>query len=160
AHRIEPTTKDTDFFWRPAPNLTLHISLILERPTPRVNLERMSGLSEAGEAGSAPHAGESALARRIGLFDATILVMGGIVGSGIFVAPAIVARSVQAPVLILGAWLVGGVMAVLGAFVYSELASHRPHVGGQYAYIREAYHPLLAFLYGWALLLVIQSGGM
>src|SRR5262249_18839584 len=59
-----------------------------------------------------------------------------------------------------GAWLLGGLGAVLGAFVYAELASRRPHVGGQYAYLREAYHPVLAFLYGWALLLVIQTGGM
>src|SRR5262245_39985484 len=102
----------------------------------------------------------SELARRIGLFDATMLVMGGIVGSGIFVTPAIVARHVKSPTLILGAWLLGGLGAVLGAFVYAELAARRPHVGGQYAYLREAYHPLLAFLYGWALLLVIQTGGM
>jgi APA family basic amino acid/polyamine antiporter len=102
----------------------------------------------------------SELARRIGLFDATMLVMGGIIGSGIFVTPAIVARHAQSPALIVGAWLLGGLGAVLGAFVYAELASRRPHVGGQYAYLREAYHPLFAFLYGWALLLVIQTGGM
>jgi APA family basic amino acid/polyamine antiporter len=101
-----------------------------------------------------------ALARRIGLFDATMLVMGGIVGSGIFVTPAIVARSVTSPTFIIGAWLLGGLGALLGAFVYAELAARRPEVGGQYAYMREAFHPLVAFLYGWALLLVIQTGGM
>ena len=100
------------------------------------------------------------LARRIGLFDATMIVMGGIVGSGIFVTPADVARSAGSPALILGAWVVGGVAALLGAFVYAELSSARPEVGGQYAYLREAVHPLAAFLYGWALLLVIQTGGM
>jgi basic amino acid/polyamine antiporter, APA family len=100
------------------------------------------------------------LARRIGLFDATLIVMGGIVGSGIFVTPADVARNAGEPTLILGAWLVGGIAALLGAFVYAELSAARPEVGGQYAYLREAIHPLAAFLYGWALLLVIQTGGM
>src|SRR2546430_16129468 len=102
----------------------------------------------------------STLARRIGLFDATLIVMGGIVGPGIFVPPADVARNAGEPWLILGAWLVGGVAALLGAFVYAELSSARPEVGGQYAYLREAVHPLAAFLYGWALLLVIQTGGL
>ncbi|HEV7902196.1 MAG TPA: amino acid permease [Pyrinomonadaceae bacterium] len=100
------------------------------------------------------------LARRLGVFDATMLVMGGIVGAGIFVNPAEVARQVHTPVLILGAWLLGGLIALAGAFVYAELAARRPEVGGQYAYLRDAYHPTVAFLYGWSLLLVIQSGGM
>lgn len=100
------------------------------------------------------------LARRLGLFDATMIVMGGIVGSGIFVTPYVVARQVHTPALIVGAWLAGGLIALAGAFVYAELAARRPHVGGQYAYLRDAYHPAVAFLYGWALLLVIQTGGM
>lgn len=100
------------------------------------------------------------LSRRLGPFDATMIVMGGIVGSGIFVTPATVARSVGTTGLILGAWLIGGVAALCGAFVYAELAARRPDVGGQYAYLRDAYHPAVAFLYGWALLLVIQTGGM
>lgn len=89
-----------------------------------------------------------------------MLVMGGIVGAGIFVNPAEVARQVHTPFLILGAWLLGGLIALAGAFVYAELAARRPEVGGQYAYLRDAYHPTVAFLYGWSLLLVIQSGGM
>jgi basic amino acid/polyamine antiporter, APA family len=100
------------------------------------------------------------LARRLGRFDATMLVMGGIVGAGIFVNPAEVARYVQTPGLILGAWALGGLVALVGAFVYAELAARRPEVGGQYAYLRDAYGPTTAFLYGWSLLLVIQSGGM
>lgn len=94
------------------------------------------------------------------MFDATMLVMGGIVGSGIFMNPTEVAREVRTPGLILLAWLAGGVLAVLGAFIYAELAAVRPAVGGQYAYIRDAYHPIAAFVYGWGLLLVTQSGGM
>lgn len=100
------------------------------------------------------------LARRLGLFDATMLVMGGIVGAGIFMNPAVVARQVGTPFLILAAWVAGGVIALAGAFVYAELASRRPAVGGQYAYFREAFHPGLAFVYGWGLLLVTQTGGM
>jgi APA family basic amino acid/polyamine antiporter len=103
---------------------------------------------------------EGQLARRLGLFDATMIVMGGIVGSGIFINPSVVARQVKSPALILGAWAIGGAIALAGAFVYAELAALRPAVGGQYAYLREAFSPAVAFLYGWALLLVIQSGGM
>ena len=89
-----------------------------------------------------------------------MIVMGGIIGSGIFINPYVVARQVHTPALILGAWAIGGAIALLGAFVYAELAALRPEAGGQYAYLRDAYHPALAFLYGWALLLVVQSGGM
>src|SRR5580658_8444636 len=103
---------------------------------------------------------EPALARRLGPFDATMIVMGGIIGSGIFVNPSVVALRVHSPALALGAWVGGGVIALIGAFVYAELAVLRPGVGGQYAYLRDAYHPIVAFLYGWTLLLVIQTGGM
>ena len=100
------------------------------------------------------------LARRLGAFDATMIVMGGIIGSGIFINPYVVAQAVHTPALIIGAWVAGGVIALLGAFAYAELAALRPEVGGQYAYLRDAYHPSVAFLYGWALLLIVQSGGM
>jgi APA family basic amino acid/polyamine antiporter len=100
------------------------------------------------------------LVRRLGPFDATMLVMGGIIGAGIFVNPAEVARYVHTPQLIVGVWLLGGLIAMAGALVYAELADRRPEVGGQYAYLRDAYGQTPAFLYGWSLLLVIQSGGM
>ncbi len=99
-------------------------------------------------------------AKKLGLFDTTMIVMGGIIGSGIFVNPYVVARQVHSPELILATWVIGGFIALLGAFVYSELASRLPKVGGQYAYLREAFHPMIAFIYGWTLLLVIQTGGM
>ena len=105
-------------------------------------------------------AGKLSLARQLGLFDATMLVMGGIVGSGIFINPYVVAQQVHTPALILAAWIFGGVVGVGGAFIWAELAATLPEVGGQYAYLREAYHPAVAFLYGWVLLLVIQTGGM
>ena len=98
--------------------------------------------------------------RQLGVFDATMLVMGGIVGSGIFMNPSVVARHVGTPFLILGVWVAGGALALLGAFIWAELATRLPGAGGQYLYLREAYHPAVAFVYGWVLLLVTQTGGM
>lgn len=100
------------------------------------------------------------LARRLGVFDATMIVMGGIIGAGIFISPYAVARYVHTPTLILGAWIAGGAIALAGAFVYAELAALRPEVGGVYAYLRDAFHPIVAFLFGWTMLLVVQAGGM
>ncbi|NJL27186.1 MAG: amino acid permease [Thermoanaerobaculia bacterium] len=96
-------------------------------------------------------------ARRLTLFDATMIVVSGIIGSGIFINAYIVAQLVRTPVLIIGVWLAGGAIAVLGAFVFAELSTVLPRVGGQYAFFREAFHPLVAFLHGWSLLLIIQS---
>ena len=109
---------------------------------------------------SGPPPDSQTLARRLGPFDATMLVMGGIIGAGIFVNPAEVARHVHTPQLIIGVWVLGGLIAMAGALVYAELADRRPDVGGQYAYLRDAFGQTPAFLYGWSLLLVIQSGGM
>ena len=89
-----------------------------------------------------------------------MIVMGGIVGAGIFMNPYVVARQVHTPALIFFVWTIGGLVALTGAFVYAELAARLPRTGGQYAYLRAAYHPAVAFAYGWALLLVIQTGGM
>jgi APA family basic amino acid/polyamine antiporter len=100
------------------------------------------------------------LAGKLGLFDATMMVMGGIVGAGIFMNPYVVAQRLHSPVLILSVWVAGGVVAILGSFIYAELGDRIPEVGGQYVYLREALHPVFGFLYGWALLLVIQTGGM
>ncbi len=102
----------------------------------------------------------SALAPRLGLFDITMLVMGSVIGAGIFVVPHTVAALVPVPAAVLAAWVVGGLISMAGGLVYADLARRRPHVGGQYAFLREAYHPALAFVYGWSLLWVIQSGGM
>ena len=104
--------------------------------------------------------GGSGLARQLGLFGTTMAVMGGIIGAGIFINPYLVAQRAFTPGLIIGAWVAGGVVALLGAFIYAELASRVPVVGGQYAYLRDALHPAVAFMYGWVLLLVIQTGGM
>ncbi len=100
------------------------------------------------------------LARRLGVFDATMIVRGGIIGAGNFISPYVVARHVNTTPLILGAWAAGGAIALAGAFVYAELAALRPEAGGVYAYLRDAFHPMVAFLFGWTLLLVVQAGGM
>jgi len=100
------------------------------------------------------------LARTLGLFDITMLVMGSIIGTCIFKVPHDIAELVSSPLLILAAWVVGGLVTLAGSFVYAEWMRRRPYVGGQYAYLREAYHPALAFVYGWSLLWVVQSGGM
>lgn len=98
--------------------------------------------------------------RRLTCFDATMVVVGGIIGAGIFLNPAIVAQRVGSPGLVLAAWAVGGAVALVGALLFGELGARRPEAGGGYVYLREAFGPLVAFLYGWTLLLVINTGGV
>jgi len=112
------------------------------------------------ESSSERSSSSGGLARHLGLFGTTMAVMGGIIGAGIFIIPYLVAERVHTSFLILAAWVAGGLIALLGGFIYAELAARLPVVGGQYAYLREALHPGVAFLYGWVLLLVIQTGGM
>ena len=104
-----------------------------------------------------PH---SSFRRELGLFDAAAVVAGGIVGVGIFANPSNVARVVADPVLILVVWAIGGAVALVGAFVWAELASRYPEVGGQYVYLQRAYHPVVGFLYGIALLFIINGGSL
>ncbi|HEY7473972.1 MAG TPA: amino acid permease [Vicinamibacterales bacterium] len=98
--------------------------------------------------------------RALGPFDATMVVIGGIIGSGIFINPYLVARELDSSWLVLAAWSAGGVIAIAGAFSYAELGRLLPRAGGQYVYLREAWHPLAGFLYGWALLFMIETGAM
>jgi APA family basic amino acid/polyamine antiporter len=98
--------------------------------------------------------------RALGPFDATMLVVGGIIGGGIFINPHVVAQRLSSGRLVLAAWVVGGAIALAGAFAFAELASLFPATGGEYVYLKEAYHPSIAFLFGWASLLMIQGGGL
>src|SRR5439155_6987006 len=98
--------------------------------------------------------------RELGLFDAVMVVAGGIIGVGIFANPSNVARIVPDPMLILLVWAIGGGVALIGAFVWAELASRYPYVGGQYVYLQRAYHPVIGFLYGVALLFIINGGSL
>jgi APA family basic amino acid/polyamine antiporter len=94
----------------------------------------------------------------LGLFSSTALVAGSMIGSGIFLVDADIARTANSPALVLGAWVVTGVLTVIGALSYGELAAMMPKAGGQYVYLRESLGPLWGFLYGWTLFLVIQTG--
>lgn len=98
--------------------------------------------------------------RALGPFDATMIVIGGIIGSGIFINPYLVARQLDSTSLVLLAWAVGGAVALAGAFAYGELGQRLPKAGGQYVYLSQAWHPLVGFLYGWALLFMIETGAM
>ena len=96
--------------------------------------------------------------RGLGLYDSTMVVVGSMIGSGIFIVSADMARQVGSPGWLLVAWLVTGVLTVAAALSYGELAAMMPRAGGQYVYLREAFSPLWGFLYGWTLFLVIQTG--
>ena len=107
-----------------------------------------------------PGSGQPEFVRGLSLFDATLLVTGTIIGSGIFLVPADIARQVGSPGWLLMTWVIGGVMTLMAAVTYGELAAMMPHAGGQYVYLREAHGPLIGFLYGWTLFLVIQTGSI
>jgi len=100
------------------------------------------------------------LKKRVKLFDGISIVAGAMIGSGIFITSADVARSVGSPGWLMVVWLISGIITVIGALCYGELASMMPNVGGQYVYLREAYHPLIGFLFGWTTFLVIQCGSI
>src|SRR5438132_4060332 len=107
---------------------------------------------------SAPSPAGPVFQQRLGLFDATMLVAGTMIGSGIFIVSADIARDVGSSGWLLLIWILTGVMTVAGALSYAELAAMMPNAGGQYVYLRESYGPLWGFLYGWTCFLVIQTG--
>src|SRR5437016_9893339 len=96
--------------------------------------------------------------RGLGLLDSTMLVAGSMIGSGIFIVSAIIGKQVGSPGWLLVVWLVTGVLTLMAALSYGELAAMMPKAGGQYVYLREAFSPLSGFLYGWTLFLVMQTG--
>ena len=108
----------------------------------------------------AASASSSSYLRRLGVFDTTMVVIGGIIGAGIFLNPAIVAQRVHSSAFILTAWIIGGAIALVGALAFAELGARRPQAGGGYIYLTEAFGPLAAFLYGWTFLFIINSGGI
>ncbi len=98
------------------------------------------------------------LSRRLGMWDAVAIVVGTIIGSGVFIVPGSIARTLPSGEWMLGIWLAAGVLSLCGALAFAELGAMLPHSGGQYVYLREAYSPLWGFLFGWVLLLVVRSG--
>src|SRR3989442_4280975 len=98
------------------------------------------------------------LVKGLGLLDATTLVMGSMIGSGIFIVSADIARQVESPGLLIATWLVAAALTIIAALSYGELAAAMPQAGGQYVYLRESFGPLSGFLFGWTMFLVIQTG--
>ena len=140
---------------------SLSIAFTMQHAHPTLSVNRAADLEKTTlDPGTATRSGGTKLARELGLFDSTMLVMGGIVGAGLFINPYVVAERVHSPALILAVWVAGGIVAMLGAFIYAELADRMPNTGGEYAYLRDCYHPLVGFLFGWVLLLVVMTGGM
>src|SRR6266699_4503771 len=101
---------------------------------------------------------EHGFVRAIGLFDGTMIVVGSMIGSGIFIVAADISRQTGSPGGLLLTWILTGLLTISAALSYGELAALFPHAGGQYVYLREAFSPLWGFLYGWTLFLVIQTG--
>src|SRR3954469_9674614 len=118
-------------------------------PAPTINTK--SSLSSSPASGLIPS---------LGLFTTIMMVVGGVIGSGIFRKPGVMAAQVGSPELLLGVWLLAGIVSVLGTLSNAELASMMPRTGGQYVFLHRAYGPFVAFLYGWALFAVIQSGSI
>ena len=96
--------------------------------------------------------------RSLGLLDATMIVAGSMIGSGIFIVSADISRQIGGGGWLMLSWIVAGLMTLFAALSYGELAGMFPHAGGQYVYLRKAYKPMVGFLYGWALFIVVQSG--
>src|SRR5437764_5713327 len=103
-------------------------------------------------------ASEHGFVRAIGLFDGTMIVVGSMIGSGIFIVASDISQQTGSPGGLLLTWILTGLLTISAALSYGELAALFPHAGGQYVYLREAYSPLWGFLYGWTLFLVIQTG--
>src|SRR5436309_8276209 len=112
------------------------------------------------ESADQPRPDQPRLIPALGIFSATMLVAGGVIGSGIFRKPGVMAAQVGSPELLLGVWLVAGVVSVFGTLSNAELAAMMPQTGGQYVFLQRAYGRFVAFLYGWALFVVIQSGSI
>src|ERR1700732_1846520 len=119
---------------------------------------RATSAAAGAAAGSGAITLDTEFHRGLGLYDSTMVVVGSMIGSGIFIVSADMARTLGSPGWLLVAWVVTGVLTVVGALSYGELAAMMPRAGGQYVYLREAFSPLWGFLYGWTLFLVIQTG--
>lgn len=111
-------------------------------------------------AAASAEAEERGYVRRLGLFDGVMVVAGGIIGSGIFRGPEVVAQRVDTPGLVMAAWAVGGIIALIGALCFAELGARRPEAGGGYVYLREAFGPLFGFLYGWKVAFITATGAI
>ena len=119
--------------------------------------QQVNAVAERASAAGGAAASQGGLVAGLGLWDSTMIVVGSMIGSGIYIVSADISRQVRSPALLLTVWLVSGVMTMIGALSYGELAAAMPTAGGQYIYLRESLGPIWGFLYGWTLLLVIQT---
>jgi APA family basic amino acid/polyamine antiporter len=117
-------------------------------------------MNDTRPSGSVSDKSRIELPRVLGLWDVVAIVVGGVIGSGIFLVPADIARGVGAPLLIFAIWIAGGLLSYFGALSFSEMSAAMPRAGGMYNFLREAFGPLPAFLFGWTLFLVIDSGAI
>src|SRR4030043_2470283 len=117
-------------------------------------------MENASDRASCPGRSRIGVPRVLGLWDVVSIVIGGVIGSGIFLVPADIARNVGAPLLIFAVWIVGGLLSYFGALSFSEMSAAMPKARGMYNFLREAFGPLPAFLFGWTLFLVIDSGAI
>jgi APA family basic amino acid/polyamine antiporter len=124
----------------------------------KINSRRASTLKTVQTSTTSPPESDQKFVRGLGLLDSTMLVAGSMIGSGIFIVSSIIGRQVGAPGWLLVVWIVTGLLTLMAALSYGELAAMMPKAGGQYVYLREAFSPLWGFLYGWTLFLVIQTG--
>src|SRR5579862_8595332 len=118
----------------------------------------MADAISATTTGAGAGKGEHQFVKAIGLYDATMIVVGSMIGSGIFIVAADISRQTGSAGGLLLTWILTGCLTIAAALAYGELAAMFPHAGGQYVYLREAFSPLWGFLYGWTLFLVIQTG--
>src|SRR5260221_6107150 len=118
----------------------------------------MAKAARATSDGEQPTGVDPEFHRGLGLYDSTMVVVGSMIGSGIFIVSADMSRNIGSPGWLLGAWMLTGILTVVGALSYGELAAMMPRAGGQYVYLRESFSPVWGFLYGWTLFLVIQTG--
>src|SRR5271167_1360808 len=107
-----------------------------------------------------PPPDKDGLKRELGVWSAAAIVVGTVIGSGIFLVPSTMARNVGSPLKVFGVWIAGGLLSLFGALSYAELAAALPEAGGEYVYLREAYGPLWAFIYGWTQMWVAKSGSI
>src|SRR5271155_2404125 len=107
-----------------------------------------------------PTQDKSGLKRELGVWSAAAIVVGTVIGSGIFLVPSTMARNVGSPLKVFGVWIAGGLLSLFGALSYAELAAALPEAGGEYVYLKEAYGPLWGFLYGWTQMWVAKSGSI
>ncbi|MBM2841477.1 MAG: amino acid permease [Bacteroidetes bacterium] len=158
-----PVKRDMSHACHPSTSLRV-TSIVLAKSPTRRHAERSPDVSYRDEVEACSCSPTiilmTQLKRALSRFDLTMIAIGGTIGSGIFLTPSLIARNLESPVLILGVWVIGGLMALAGSLTFAELGGMMPGSGGVYVYLSQTYGKLFGFLYGWAYLLVVNTGGI